>query len=205
MIDGHRRKVKSFAAGYKLNFVVNRERVGALKHPEFVTDFDLDIAVVEYRLEQVAMWVVLRVLHLKLICLFHFGTDYGPEGLKLWAHSEDHVQEVDCVNLGVLFLLLLQLLDPNLLHTGLCPRVECLPHIDLYVLVVSEYLSAKLALMVAVDLPNDSSNSIYFSHGLDVRQLGNLDYFADIAHVDSIFLHDLAEVRTILYDEIQVV
>ena len=176
-----------------------------MKHPEFVADFDLDVAVVEDRLEQVPMRVVLWLLHLKLIGVLYLGADYGPKGLELTAHAEDHVEEVHRVEFGVLLFLLLELFDPDLLHAGLRLWVEGLPHVDLDVLAVPEYLSAEIALVVAVDLPDDPGDGVDFRHGLDVGQLGDFDDLADVAHVDPVFLHDLAEVRAILDDEVQVV
>lgn len=176
-----------------------------LEHPEFVTDFDVDVAVIEDRLEQISMGIVLRILHLELIGLFDLGPDYVPKGLELCAHSEYHVEEVDRVEFGVLLFLLLKLFDPYLLHADLRLGVESLPHVDLDVLVVPEYLSTEISLVVAVDLPDDPGNRVNLCHGFDVRQLGDFDDFANVANVDAIFFHDLAEVRAILNDEIQVV
>jgi len=70
------------------------------------------------------MRVVLGVADLEFVLLLDFVADYAPEGLEIFTHSEDHVQEVASVLFGVLFFLLLQLLESDPTHPEIHPAIK---------------------------------------------------------------------------------
>ena len=165
---------------------------------QLIVDVDLQLAVIQDCLKEVAVGVVLRILHVEFVDFCHSSFYYLPEGVEIGTIAEDEVQKIDSIHLRLFLLLLTQLLHANFGHVGLCFRVECLSRIMLHFLLRSEQIMDELFLVVAVELPYGPRNSVHFCHGFDVGQLSDFDHFAEIAHVDAVALHDLAEVGAVL-------
>jgi hypothetical protein len=88
-MNAHGRKVEDPAPDYKLHLIINRKGVATLEEDQFITDADLQLAVIEHSLKQIPMRIILRVLHVELIGSSNPGLHYLPERDKVRTAAEN--------------------------------------------------------------------------------------------------------------------
>ena len=130
--------------------MIDGEGMCNLEEYQFITDVDLKLAMIEHRLKQVAMGIVLWVLHIELVSSSYPCLHDLPKRHKINTTAENEIEEIHCIDLGLLLLLLTQLLYTDLGHTGLSARMEGLTQVHLHFFSAAEKLIDELALMIAI-------------------------------------------------------
>lgn len=106
--------------------------------------------MIEHSLKEISVGVILWIFHVELIGRSNPCLHDLPERQEIRTAAEDKIEEVHCVDFGLLLLFLTQLLDTDFGHIGLCARMKGFLHVNLYFLSGTEELVDKLTLMVAV-------------------------------------------------------